>query len=75
MVRAGRLMGPPGDPLVEAALRVAVSAVDLAAADRFDRELRAARWEAERTGSSAPLPLFVHRWRTYIAAHGLPCRS
>lgn len=56
-----------GDPPVEAALRATVSALDLAAADRFDQELRAARQEAELTGSSAPLRLFVDRWRTYIA--------
>lgn len=68
-------MREPGDPRVEAALRVTVSALDLAAADRFDRELRAARQEAERADSAAPLRLFVQRWRMYITERGLPCRS
>ncbi|MCZ4125178.1 hypothetical protein [Streptomyces sp. H39-S7] len=60
-------MPEPGDPLVEAALRVTVSGLDLAAAERFDRELSAARQEAERTGSAAPLRTFLHRWRVFIA--------
>jgi hypothetical protein len=59
-----------GDPPVEAALRVRVSALDLAAADRFDRELIAARQEAERTDSAAPLRDFVRTWRTYLASRG-----
>ncbi|MCM2428006.1 hypothetical protein [Streptomyces sp. RKAG337] len=60
-------MAEPGDPLVEAALRVTVSGLDLAAAERFDRELGAARREAERTDSAEPLEFFLHRWRVFIA--------
>ncbi|MCM2419800.1 hypothetical protein [Streptomyces sp. RKAG293] len=60
-------MAEPGDPLVQAALRVTVSGLDLAAAERFDRELIAARREAERTGSAAPLESFRYRWRVFIA--------
>ncbi|MCZ4095749.1 hypothetical protein C8250_019390 [Streptomyces sp. So13.3] len=65
-------MAEPGDPLVEAALRVTVSGLDLAAADRFDRELSAARQEAERTGSAAALESFLHRWRVFIALRRRP---
>lgn len=60
-------MAEPGDPLVEAALRVTVSGLDLAAAERFDRELTAARQEAEQAGSAEPLDFFLHRWRVFIA--------
>src|SRR3954449_13606192 len=65
----------PMPPLTEQALRVAVSAVDLAAAVRFENEFHAAWQEAVQTDSTVPMHTFLHRWAVFVALRRVPARA
>lgn len=65
----------PMPPLTEAALRVAVSSLDLVAAVRFDREFHSAWQEAVQTDSTVPMHTFLHRWGVFVALRRHPARA
>ncbi|MFI0742215.1 hypothetical protein ACH4PU_29710 [Streptomyces sp. NPDC021100] len=65
----------PMPPLTEAALRVAVTRVDLSAAVRFEQEFHAAWQEAVQTDSTVPMHTFLHRWGVFVALRRIPTRA
>ncbi|KUH37320.1 MULTISPECIES: hypothetical protein [Streptomyces] len=65
----------PMPPLTEAALRVAVNRIDLAAAVEFEQEFRQAWQEAIQTDSTTPMHLFIHRWGIWVALRRTPERA
>ncbi len=65
----------PMPPLTEAALRVAVTKLDLAAAVRFEQEFHAAWQEAVQTDSTVPMHTFLHRWGVFVALRRRPARA
>ncbi|MCD9141707.1 DUF6247 family protein [Streptomyces albireticuli] len=65
----------PMPPLTEAALRVAVTTLDLSSAVRFEREFHAAWQEAVQTDSTVPMHTFLHRWGVFVALRRHPARA
>ncbi|RSS39712.1 hypothetical protein [Streptomyces sp. WAC08241] len=61
----------PMPPLTEAALRMAVNRIDLAAAVQF----RQAWQEAIQTDSTTPMRLFIRRWGIWVALRRTPERA
>ncbi|MEV0278345.1 hypothetical protein AB0I22_18460 [Streptomyces sp. NPDC050610] len=62
-------------PLTEAALRVAVTKVDLTAAVRFEQEFHAAWQEAVQTDCTVPMHTFLYRWGMFVALRRYPSRA
>ncbi|MBT2386883.1 hypothetical protein [Streptomyces sp. ISL-11] len=54
---------------------MAVTSLGSTAADRFEREIRAARQEAEKADNAVPVHTFLHRWGVYVALHRHPDRA
>jgi hypothetical protein len=65
----------PMPPLTEAALRVAVAALDLAASVRYEEEFHAAWQEAVQTDSTVPMHTFLQRWGVFVALRRHPARA
>ncbi|MFI0910620.1 hypothetical protein [Streptomyces abikoensis] len=65
----------PMPPLTEAALRVAVTRLDLSAAIRFEHEFHAAWQEAVQTDSTVPMHTFLYRWGVFVALRRFPGRA
>lgn len=65
----------PMPPRTEAALRVAVRKLDLAAAVEFERTFHDAWEEAVQTDSTVPMHVFLLRWAEWVALHRWPKQS
>src|SRR5581483_2671579 len=65
----------PVPPLTEAALRVAVATLDLAASVRYEEEFHAAWQQAVQTDSTVPMHTFLQRWGVFVALRRHPARA